>query len=162
EVPEEVVEALLIGLDVIDWDGQERDRLISEADPWSAFRAIGIDVPRPSPPARGSPSRDDLRAAYDDAIRDIERVRGNCYLDSRFHAQVLDAVFDTCYTALEHYSAWTEQHGPAELATTEQLRATGRTQANAVEPRLHVVSAPMGAGKTTFTTAFIVAMTRMH
>jgi hypothetical protein len=30
-----------------------------------------------------------------------------------------------------------------------------------VAPRLNVVSAPMGTGKTTFTTAFIVAMVRL-
>jgi hypothetical protein len=50
KVPEEVVEALLTGLIVIDPDGHSLDRLQSEDDPWSAFRAIGIDVPRPAPP----------------------------------------------------------------------------------------------------------------
>jgi hypothetical protein len=171
-VPEEVVGALLTGLGLIDPDGQSRERLVAE-DPWSAFRAIGIDVPRPAPAPQAGlgrasreevrrPTRDEVRAAYDAAIREIEAVRQTRYLDSGFYRGVADAVFDACYAALEHQSAWVEQRGPAELATTAQLRATKRTQANTVQPRLHVVSAPMGAGKTTFTVAFIVAMTRMH
>jgi hypothetical protein len=161
-VPEEVVEAFLTGLRVIDPDGKGHDRLLSEDDPWSAFRAIGIEVPRPGPAARATASRDEVRAAYDDAIRDIEAGRGTRYLDSGFHARVADAVFDACYAALEHHADWVEQRGPAELATPAQLRATRRTHDNAVQPRLHVVSAPMGAGKTTFTVAFIVAMTRLR
>jgi hypothetical protein len=161
EASEEVVEALLTGLGVIDGDGQSRDRLLSEGDPWSAFRGIGIDVPRPSPARRARATREEVRAAYDAAIRDIAAFRGTPQFRDGFHGRVADAVFDACYSALEHYSAWIEQRGPAELATTAQLRETGREQTNAVQPRLHVVSAPMGAGKTTFTVAFIVAMTRI-
>jgi hypothetical protein len=160
-VPEETVEAFLIGLDVIDGDGQSRDRLMDEGDPWTAFGSIGVDVPKPRPAPRAIASRDDVRAAYDAAIRDIEAVRGTQQFEDGFHGRVADAVFDACYNALEHHSAWVEQRGPAELATTAELRATGRTQANTVQPRLHVVSAPMGAGKTTFTIAFIVGLTRM-
>jgi hypothetical protein len=166
--PEEVVEALLTGLEVMDLDGQSRARLAAARDPWSAFRAIGIDVPRPAatPPRSRDQvrraTRDEVRAAYHAVIREIEAGRGTRYLDSGFHREVADAVFDGCYAALEHQSDWIEQRGPAELATAAQLRATKRSQANTVQPRLHVVSAPMGAGKTTFTVAFIVAMTRMH
>jgi hypothetical protein len=160
-VPEEVVEVLLTGLDLIDWDGQSRDRLLNEGDPWSAFRAIGIDVPRPGPTPQVIASRDDVRAAYDDAIREIEQVRGTHQFEDGFHGRVADAVFDACYSALKHYSACVEQKGPVDIATRAQLRATKDTQANTVQPRLHVLSAPMGTGKTTFSMAFMAAITRL-
>jgi hypothetical protein len=160
-VPEEIVEALLIGLDVIDWDGQHRDRLINEGDPWTAFSAIGINVPKPSPAPQAIASRDDLRAAYDEAIRDIEAVRGTQQFEDGFHGRVADAVFDACYGALEHYSAWLAQKGPADLASAAQLRATRDTQPSALQPRLHVVSAPMGTGKTTFAMCFMAAITQL-
>jgi len=160
-VPEEVVEALLTGLDLIDWDGQSRDRLLSEGDPWSAFRAIGVDVPRPVPAPQARPTREEIRAAYDSAIRDIEAIRRTHQFQDEFHGRIADAVFDACYSALEHYSAWVEQRGCAEIATAAQLRATRGAQVHTVHPRLHVVSAPMGTGKTTFSMAFMVAVTRL-
>jgi hypothetical protein len=160
-VEERIAAALLAGLELIDPHGENGERLLSEDDPWIAFRAIGINVGRPRSAAETGPSREEVRAAYDAAIRDIEAVRGTDQFQDQFHGRVADAVFDACYSALEHYSAWIEQRGRAEVATTAQLRATGRTQANTMQPRLHVLSAPMGTGKTTFSMAFMATITRL-
>jgi hypothetical protein len=113
-------------------------------------------------------SRDILRRevvhqAYEQAIRDIETVRGTHQFENEFHRKIADAVFDGCYRALEHFTAWLDERGPPEKATRVELRGALRDHptSNAVPPRLHVVSAPMGSGKTTFTAAFIVAMVRL-
>jgi hypothetical protein len=109
------------------------------------------------------PGRDVVRKAYNEAIREIEAARGTQQFENEFHRCIADAVFDGCYSALEHFTAWVEQRGPADKATPRELRALRREIGgqNAVAPRLHVVSAPMGTGKTTFTTAFIMAMVRL-
>jgi hypothetical protein len=107
--------------------------------------------------------REIVRHAYDDAIRDIEAERGTHQFANKFHRQIADAVFEGCYSALEHFTAWLDERGPPEKATRAELRDELRSHrtSNAVSPRLHVVSAPMGTGKTTFTAAFIVAMVRL-
>jgi hypothetical protein len=108
------------------------------------------------------PCRETYRNAYDAAIRDIETKRGTHQFGNGFHRQIADAVFEGCFAALEHHAEWVEQRGEPEKATHRELREVrlglGK---NAVPPRLNVVTAPMGTGKTTFTTAFVVAMTRL-
>jgi hypothetical protein len=128
-------------------------------DPWAAFASIGMEFGEPGiEPGRPLLSRGALRGAYEKAIRDIEDGRGTHQLQNNFYRQVADAVFNTCYDAIEHYTAWTDQHGTPERASRDNLRRVNRWSDNTIPPRLHVVSAPMGAGKTTFTTAFILAM----
>lgn len=84
-----------------------------------------------------TPNRDEFRAAYDAVIDEIHRSREGSKLNNKFYTDIGNSVFEACYRALEH----------SEAGTSTQ--------------RLHVVSAPMGAGKTTFSVAFITAMVRM-
>jgi hypothetical protein len=108
------------------------------------------------------PCRETFRAAYDAAIRDIEAKRHTHQFANGFHQQIADAVFDGCFAALEHFADWVEERGELEKASHHELREVRRGIArNTVPPRLNVVTAPMGTGKTTFTTAFIVAMVRL-
>jgi hypothetical protein len=85
------------------------------------------------------PKREALRAAYDAVIKEIDSARGSQQLTNAFYAKVGNAVFDACYRAVEH---------SAQGVVT-------------LPPRLHVVSAPMGTGKTSFTLAFITALVRL-
>jgi hypothetical protein len=87
------------------------------------------------------PARTALRTAYDVAIKEIDSARDRQQLSNPFYSKVGDAIFDACYSALEHSEA-------AKEAVT-------------VPPRLDVVAAPMGAGKTSFTVAFIAALVRL-
>src|SRR5262245_55578444 len=86
-------------------------------------------------------AREVLRAAYDTVTEEIDGARGSRQLTNAFYAKIGEAVFETCYRALEHSEASKE----------------GRE----LPHRLHVVSAPMGTGKTTFTVAFITALVRL-
>jgi hypothetical protein len=160
-VDERMVKALFAAAQLIDPQRAHWGRLFDEGDPWKAFRAVGISVKRPRSAVPAAPTREEVRAAYDAAIRDIESFRGTQQFEDGFHGRVADAVFDACYSALEHYSASVEQSGCAEIATATQLRATRAAQAHTIQPRLHAVSAPMGSGKTTFSMAFMVAITRL-
>jgi hypothetical protein len=88
-----------------------------------------------------TPARKALRAAYDDVIDEIDSARKSQQLTNAFYTKIGSAIFDACYCALEH-------------------SATPKDTIN-LQPRLHVVSAPMGTGKTSFTVAFITALVRM-
>ena len=87
------------------------------------------------------PARETLRAAYDAVIEQIDRSRASQQLTSAFYSKVGDAIFDTCYRAVEH---------------SEAAKAGVK-----IPKALKVVSAPMGAGKTTFTLAFITALVQL-
>jgi hypothetical protein len=82
-----------------------------------------------------TPAREVLRAAYDAVIVEIASKRGTPQLTNAFYSKVGDAIFDACYTALE--------------------------QPNDTAPRLQVVPAPVGSGKTSFALAFMVALVRL-
>jgi hypothetical protein len=82
------------------------------------------------------PNRAALLAAYQAAIHQIEGERGRDY-SKGFHADIADSVFEHGWQAL-----------------TDVCRAPQRS-------RMHVVSAPVGSGKTTFGKAFAVALTRV-
>jgi hypothetical protein len=87
------------------------------------------------------PERETLRAAYDAVIEQIDSSRASRQLTNAFYCKVGDAIFDACYSAVEQSQA---------------------ARAGAKTPKaLKVVSAPMGAGKTTFTLAFITALVRI-
>jgi hypothetical protein len=88
------------------------------------------------------PARETLRAAYDAVIEQINSSRGSEQLTNAFYSKIGDAIFEACYGALENSEA-----AKAGLKTPKALQ---------------VVSAPMGAGKTTFTLAFITAFVRLR
>jgi hypothetical protein len=87
------------------------------------------------------PNRDALRALYDTAIREIDQSRKEPRLTTDFYAKIGDAVFEHAYSALGDF-CMPEADRPAV-------------------PRLHVVSAPVGSGKTSFSLALITALTRL-
>src|SRR4051794_25519327 len=108
------------------------------------------------------PTRLEFREAFDEVVREIECTRNTNHLGNDFHQQIASAVFDACWSALENFAEAVEQRRLPERASPSELRAVAQGKStNSVPPRLHVVSAPMGAGKTTFTIAFIVAMVRL-
>jgi hypothetical protein len=166
---EAVGRALVAGLAALDPQTEgDWARLQDERDPWKVFRQLGLPVEQPRPSAQSTVSsdrltldRDALREAYDQAIGDIATARTAPHLLNGFYKQVAEAVFETCCDALEHYIAWNAERGSAERATSDELRQTKDPTSNTVSPRLHVISAPMGAGKTTFTTAFMMGMVRL-
>jgi hypothetical protein len=79
------------------------------------------------------PDREGLRALYDAAVAEINPTRGNC-LTTEFYLKIKGAVFAASYAALSDY------------------RSRRR--------RMHTVAAPPGTGKTSFSLAFIAALTR--
>lgn len=84
------------------------------------------------------PTREALRATYDAVVGEIDSARGSRQLTNPFYTKIGDAIFDACYCALENSEA-----------SKEGVK---------LPPRIHVVSAPMGTGKTSFTLAFITSL----
>jgi hypothetical protein len=79
------------------------------------------------------PDRVALRALYDQAVDEIIATR-TTLLTTAYYLKIKDAVFEACFAALgDHHS---------------KIR------------QMRTVAAPPGAGKTTFSLAFIVALTR--
>jgi hypothetical protein len=93
------------------------------------------------------PTREQLRMEFDAAVHEINQARGSAgaNLTSEFYARIGDSVFEAGYSALE------DACGPK-----------GTKDAPSTPPRLHVVSAPVGAGKTSFALALIAAVVRHH
>ena len=83
------------------------------------------------------PDRDALRTLYDEAVKEINAFRPTIDLTTGFYAETGDSVFDACY-----------------LALCDRCKGTKGPR------RVHVVSAPAGGGKTSFSYAFMVALTR--
>ncbi len=79
------------------------------------------------------PDREALRALFDEAVNEINTSRGN-RLTTEFYAKTGDAVFNAGYAAL--------------------------SDCHTKRKRMHTVSAPAGAGKTSFSYALIAAVTR--
>ena len=79
------------------------------------------------------PDREALRALFDEAVNVINATRGN-RLTTDFYAQTGNAVFNAGCSALSDHRTGTR--------------------------RMHTVSAPAGAGKTSFSYALITAVTR--
>jgi hypothetical protein len=84
-----------------------------------------------------APDREALRALYDEAINEINQSRQDAKLTTDFYARTGNSVFDAGYLALSDYCMGTK-----------------------APQRLHVVSAPAGGGKTSFSYALIIAVTR--
>ena len=96
-----------------------------------------------------------LRSEFDAAIQDIITMRGSpdsdgspANLTSAFYAAIGDSVFEAGVSAL--------QDGSEARSTSETLGALGTAA------RLHVVSAPVGSGKTSFAMALIAAVVRLQ
>src|ERR1039458_2920309 len=88
------------------------------------------------------PSRDTFREAFDTAVLRINELRGSTIdLTTAFYAQIGNSVFEAGYSALGDF-----------------CDAEANTEAT---PRLHVVSAPVGGGKTSFSMALMVAVTKV-
>ena len=79
------------------------------------------------------PDREALRALYDEAVAEINATR-DYKLNTGFHNKIKDALFNAGYAALSDFHTDTHQIQP--------------------------VPAPVGSGKTSFSCAFIVAVTR--
>jgi hypothetical protein len=89
------------------------------------------------------PNRDVLRKEFDAAVQElIDKGRTNPLLTSFWYSKIGDSVFDACYRALR-----------------DACEAKGRNSPS--RSRLHVISAPVGAGKTSFSVAFIAASVRL-
>ncbi len=97
-----------------------------------------------------------LRTEFDDVVSEIEQQRRNEEAEravregravrpinytTGFYAEIGNAVFKTALGALK------ESFRPLEASTTQP-------------PRLHVLSAPAGSGKSTFAAAFMIAAER--
>ena len=95
------------------------------------------------------PSRDVLRSEFDVVIDELDRARPGAKLTTDWYRSIGDAVFDAGYRALGDTCA-------AQATTNTQ----GAPEAQA-KPRLQVVSAPVGSGKTSFSVAFITAVVRL-
>jgi hypothetical protein len=93
------------------------------------------------PEADAFPSKATLRAAFDEAVREIDRGREGPMLTNGFYSEIGTSVFEASYQALQDFSA--SQEADAVPA-----------------PRLHVVSAPAGGGKTSFSIAMLTALVR--
>src|SRR5215467_15936945 len=83
------------------------------------------------------PDREALRALYDEVVKQINPSRPTIDLTTGFYAETGNAVFEAGYLALSDHCNGT----------------TGKR-------RLHVVSAPAGGGKTSYSYALMLALTR--
>ena len=83
------------------------------------------------------PDRDALRALHDEAIGQINPSRPTIDLTTGFYAETGNSVFEAGYLALSDYCKG--QSGPH---------------------RLHTVSAPAGGGKTSYSYALMLALTK--
>jgi hypothetical protein len=99
------------------------------------------------------PTREQLRTEFDAAIHDLKQLRPKQNLTTGFAAKIGDSVFDAGYRALEDGVGASRASGAA-AAGTQGSKDQPR------QPRLHVVSAPVGSGKTSFTLALITACVR--
>jgi hypothetical protein len=83
------------------------------------------------------PDRETLRALFDEAVNEINQWRRDAKLTTDFYGKTGNAIFDAGFRALSDYCMGTK-----------------------APQRLHVVSAPAGGGKTSFSYALMLAVTR--
>ena len=97
------------------------------------------------------PNRDELRVEFDAAVQElIDKNLTNPLLTSRWYTQIGDSVFDACHRAL------------GDVCEVKAPKRGFPGTPHAPSPaRLHVVSAPVGGGKTSFSEAFIVALVKL-
>ena len=85
------------------------------------------------------PNREELHCEFDVAVKEIDQSRDNSKLTTPWYTKIGDHVFDVAYRA---------------LSSSCDLNPSAA-------PRLHVLSAPVGSGKTSYSLAFIAAVTRL-
>jgi hypothetical protein len=95
------------------------------------------------------PSRKALRREFDAAVLEIDRSRSVPMLTTGFYSLIGDHVFKAGYSAL------------ADACNASGVGSSTIAPLAATAQRLHVVSAPVGSGKTSFSLAFIAAVVRM-
>jgi hypothetical protein len=93
------------------------------------------------------PDRDLLHNGFDRAVIELDQAR-KPMLTTPFYTAIGESVFDAGYQALQHF---VEYYTPFSAA--DRWRSS---------ERVHVVSAPAGSGKTSFSTAFVAALVRYH
>jgi hypothetical protein len=86
--------------------------------------------------------RDQLRMEFDAAVIQLDQSRTHPMLTTEFYKRIGDSVFDAGYRALQDVVL---HHHP-------DFDGPGA--------RMHVVSAPVGSGKTSFSLAFVAALVR--
>jgi hypothetical protein len=92
------------------------------------------------------PTRAALRREFDAAVTQLDQRRDKLMLTGDFYRQIGDAVFDAGYEALQDFVIhYTVPH---------------RLLGGGDRDRMHVVSAPVGSGKTSFSVAFVAALVR--
>jgi hypothetical protein len=96
------------------------------------------------------PDRDELHAEFQQAVQELlDKNLTNPNLDKGWHSTIGDSIFDACYNAVEDFCHPDANKGlPGTPYAPTQLA------------RMHVVSAPVGSGKTSFSIAFIAALVR--
>jgi len=86
--------------------------------------------------------RDLLGREFDAAVVQLDQLRDKPMLTTEFYRSIGDSLFDAGYQALKdfvvHYTPF--GGGPCD--------------------RMHVISAPVGSGKTSFSIAFVAALDR--
>jgi len=86
--------------------------------------------------------RDRLRTEFDAAVIHLDQSRTHSMLTTDFYKRIGDSVFDAGYQALQDFVV---HHHP---------------DFDGFSTRMHVVSAPVGSGKTSFSLAFVTALVR--
>jgi len=88
------------------------------------------------------PDRDLLGREFEAAVVRLDQLRDKPMLTTEFYRSIGDSLFDAGYQALKdfvvHYTPF--GGGPCD--------------------RMHVISAPVGSGKTSFSIAFVAALDR--
>jgi hypothetical protein len=88
--------------------------------------------------------RDRLRMEFDAAVIQLDQSRSGSKLTTDFYRRIGDSVFYAGYQALQDFVA----------------SCVGDHVAPNEAHRMHVVSAPVGSGKTSFSLAFVTALVR--
>jgi hypothetical protein len=106
--------------------------------------------PRKNPAHPDLPAQAVLRAAFDQVVNEINQQRNitsaqKDQLCQPFYKAVGDAVFEASFEAL------CDGYDPAQATIADTDRN-----------RLHLISAPVGSGKSTFTIAFLAAVARTY
>jgi hypothetical protein len=100
-------------------------------------------------------NRDRLRIEFDAAVIQLDQSRPGSKLTTDFYRRIGDSVFDAGYRALQDFAASRVGVGDPG-APNEPSAGSSASQ----RTRMHVVSAPVGSGKTSFSFAFVAALVR--
>jgi hypothetical protein len=93
--------------------------------------------------------RDALRKEFEAAVAELlERQLTNPNLGRGWYSQIGNSVFDSCCLALEDSR---DPHAHKSFPGTPHSK----------QARMHVISAPIGSGKTSFSVTFVAAMVRL-